>query len=285
MDQLAVTVRTMHPQDIPAGMRLKAMAGWNQTEADWQLFLATNPAGCFVAEVQGQVVGSVTTTDYGGEVAWIGMVLVDPDFRRQGIATRLTRRAMESISAAATIKLDATPTGRQVYEPLGFQVEYMLHRLTMGQMPSLKPSSTSISALSAGDWMAIKQLDRFAFGADRSRLLSVWAEASPQTAWQICDGSSLHGYYLGRPGANFYQLGPLIAATTTEAMALAMSALSYLAGQPVVIDVPTAQDEFLNQLYSLGFSQQRSFARMYHGQNQHAGRSELIFAAAGPEFG
>src|SRR4030095_4066173 len=31
--------RTTTKADIPAGMRLKEIAGWNQTEADWQRFL------------------------------------------------------------------------------------------------------------------------------------------------------------------------------------------------------------------------------------------------------
>ncbi len=56
-----VLVRVMVEADIPAGMRLKHVAGWNQTYADWQRFLALQPRGCFVAVKGSQVVGTVTT--------------------------------------------------------------------------------------------------------------------------------------------------------------------------------------------------------------------------------
>jgi GNAT superfamily N-acetyltransferase len=286
----------MRLQDIPEGMRLKAIAGWNQTEADWRLFLSLNPAGCFVAEDRGRIAGTVTTTDYGEAIAWIGMVLVDPDFRRQGIATRLTLRAIESVTPGCTIKLDATPLGQQVYEPLGFQTESTLYRLTIGAAPSLEltpqPNPTpeaevaqTISALAVSDLAMVGELDRLTFGADRLGLLSIWATAQPQTAWQCHYRGALRGYCLGRPGTNFYQLGPLVAETPAEAIALAGAALGQVAGQPVVIDAPAAQTAFLAWLAGLGFERQRSFARMVYGQNHHPGQPEKVFAAAGPEFG
>ena len=63
-----VLVRVMVEADIPAGMRLKHAAGWSQTYADWQRFLALQPRGCFVAVKGSQVVGTVTTClfDVGG---------------------------------------------------------------------------------------------------------------------------------------------------------------------------------------------------------------------------
>ena len=87
----------MLPVDVAAGMRLKTIAGWNQTQADWHRFLELNPGGCFVALHQGRVVGTVTAIAYSGSVGWVGMMLVDPDFRRRGIGTRLMERAMASL--------------------------------------------------------------------------------------------------------------------------------------------------------------------------------------------
>src|SRR5215475_6239116 len=74
----AMRLRTMTEADVPAGMRLKDLSGWNQTEHDWQRFLSASPHGCFVAEMDGQVVGTVATISYENKFAWIGMVLVDP---------------------------------------------------------------------------------------------------------------------------------------------------------------------------------------------------------------
>ena len=81
-------LRTMTPMDAPVALALSEQAGWNQGDADWRRFLAMEPEGCFVAETNGEPVGTTVTCVFGG-VAWIGMVLVDPRARRRGVATGL----------------------------------------------------------------------------------------------------------------------------------------------------------------------------------------------------
>ena len=73
-----VDLRPMTAADVEAGMRLKAAAGWNQVEADWRRFLALGGDGCFVAVWQGQVVGSVTTCQFGS-IGWVTTLLVGGD--------------------------------------------------------------------------------------------------------------------------------------------------------------------------------------------------------------
>ena len=79
----AMRVRLMTRADVPFADSLRALAGWNQTVDDWKCFLALEPDGCFLAEWNGAPVGTATTTVYGPELAWIGMALVHPDFRRR----------------------------------------------------------------------------------------------------------------------------------------------------------------------------------------------------------
>src|SRR5215470_16986887 len=88
-------LRMMHEQDVPAGLRLNTLAGWNQTAADWRRFLGNSPRGCFVMEHDGKVIGTATTICYENRFAWIGMVLVDPDYRKQGIGTQLLKRTID----------------------------------------------------------------------------------------------------------------------------------------------------------------------------------------------
>ena len=122
-------LRPMREADLTAAMRLKTVAGWNQVEADWRFFLEQRPEGCFVAQSDDLVIGTVTTVAYGPRLAWISLLLVDPAFRRQGIGTRLMRAALDSLDGWETIALDATPAGRPVYERLGFRAEHKLVRL------------------------------------------------------------------------------------------------------------------------------------------------------------
>ena len=64
-----ISLRMMTPDDIPAGLRLKEIAGWNQTRGDWERFLFASPQGCFVAEADGEVAGTAATISYEGRFA------------------------------------------------------------------------------------------------------------------------------------------------------------------------------------------------------------------------
>src|SRR5262249_32451649 len=107
----------MTEPDIALGMRLKQQAGWNQTEADWRRCLALEPDGCFVAELDSQSVGTVTTCTFG-DVAWVAMVLVEETVRGRGIGRALMERALAYLESTGVrcVRLDATPLGRPLYE-------------------------------------------------------------------------------------------------------------------------------------------------------------------------
>src|SRR5258708_2895319 len=113
-------LRRLTAADLPQAMLLKQIAGWNQTEQDWLRALELEPEGCFGIERDRRVVATATTICYGRELAWIGMVLTHPEYRGQGFATRLMRRALEYIDGRHVqwTKLDATPMGSPLYRKL-----------------------------------------------------------------------------------------------------------------------------------------------------------------------
>jgi GNAT superfamily N-acetyltransferase len=107
-----IAVRPMAAEDVAAGMRLKSQAGWNQTEEDWRRFLEGPPgSGGFAAVHNGRVVGTAAAIRYGDDLGWIGMMLVDAAFRRQGIGRLLLQHAVDHLSGCRAVKLDATPDG------------------------------------------------------------------------------------------------------------------------------------------------------------------------------
>ena len=120
-----VEIRQMTTRDIPAGMRLKDLEGWNQTEKDWMRLLQLESATCFVAVRDGEVCGTVAALRYGRHVGWIGMVLVDPRYRQQGIGKRLLDHSLAYLDSQGveTVKLDATPAGHSLYQARGFADE------------------------------------------------------------------------------------------------------------------------------------------------------------------
>jgi GNAT superfamily N-acetyltransferase len=134
---MSARFRSMTIEDIPEAMQLKDSAGWNQTTADWARFLSASPEGCFVPEHEGRVVGTSTTILYEGRFAWIGMVIVDSQYRGQGIGTALLERAIRYLDSrnVPCMKLDATPQGKPLYEKLGFVSEYDIERWMLVRRP------------------------------------------------------------------------------------------------------------------------------------------------------
>src|SRR5262245_43463016 len=98
----------MTPADVPLGMELKRLAGWNQTEADWRRLLDLEPDGCFVAELDGTASATLATCVFGA-VAWIAMVLVHPRGRGRGLAKALLAHALNYLErrAVSSVRLDA----------------------------------------------------------------------------------------------------------------------------------------------------------------------------------
>jgi GNAT superfamily N-acetyltransferase len=215
---MSIVIRRLTEADLAAVDELRQLAGWNQTLEDWARLLSLEPEGCFLASSGGQIVGTVTTTCYSPAIAWIGMMLVHPDCRRQGIGTRLMTTALDYLSRrkGVTIRLDATPAGRPLYERLGFAAEWTLtrwQRPALDSAPPIQPTSPQVRELLESDWPAVVDLDASIFGAPRERLLRSLAQAVGGAIAHVWPAEgALRGWGLLRPGSNAKYLGPLVCA-------------------------------------------------------------------------
>src|SRR6185503_10802164 len=277
---MQVEIRLLFESDIPAAMQLKEAAGWNQTEDDWRRLLWLEPNGCFCAIKDDRLVGTTTTTTYGDELAWVGMVLVDPQHRRQGIAAKLMSVALEYLNGrVGTVKLDATALGQPVYERFGFQVESLVERWS-GAGNSRGRDDTNTDAL-----REILSLDRVAFNADRSRLIEALISRSvvPPVLVRDADGA-LSGYALARHGTRANYVGPVVAKDPEQVETLLDEVLSQLGDSRVYIDFNRECSAGMSLLSDRGFVKERDLIRMTSGQ-RGAKTSPLIVAIAGPEVG
>ncbi|HXB71567.1 MAG TPA: GNAT family N-acetyltransferase [Candidatus Acidoferrales bacterium] len=297
--------RPMLETDIEAGLRLCRANGWNQLEADWRGFLESSPQGCRAAVCQDagcedRVIGTVATLNYQEKFGWISMLLVDPQWRGQGIGTRLLEEACQMLSGVETIRLDATPAGKLVYDKAGFQDEYRLVRmkaewpLVEGLWGSVVDGVSSVVRnIEDSDWARLLAWDQIVFGADRGAILRRLFGGAPEYALIAESAGEVRGFLLGRHGFLAEHLGPLVALDELTARALVSAGVGRLEdraqGRPLMIDAPrhTGRNnmEWNRWLESRGFREERPFIRMFRGTNSHAGLPDLVFAIAGPELG
>ena len=279
-----IVYRPMQLHDIAAGLSLCRAAGWNQVASDWEIFLQLSLNHCLVATSEKKVVGTVATIRYQKIFSWIGMVLVDPVYQRQGIGKQLLQKALQVLQDEETIKLDATPAGREIYLKLNFVDEYRLNRMVINSSEEKLEVSTA-RPLQKNDLNELAEFDRKTFGADRKPLLKWMFEEAPEYAFIIKEKNEIMGYCLGRHGYNSNHVGPVVAKDFAIAKDLVAAALNNNLNQSIILDVLHFDQEWMKWLISAGFTEQRSLIRMYHGSNRFAGIPEKQFAILGPEFG
>lgn len=278
-----VRLRTMNSDDLPFGVRLKDLVGWNQTEADWRRFLALAPDGCYVAECDGEPVGTAVACVFG-HVGWIAMVLVDPADRRRGIGTQLVQHVIEHLErqSVRSIRLDATPLGRAVYEKLGFQVEYELTRWE-GIAP-VRCEQPRVALADAGQLEAIARFDEQLTGTPRRPLLDHLFHQQPGAMQVVIGPEGMLGYATWREGSLATFIGPAMAIVPEAGQNLVDSVLRACSGRRVFVDFPCDNEPASRWAKACGFTVQRPLTRMVRGEPVRD-RPACLWASSGPENG
>ena len=313
--------------DVGDAVALSASAHWNQNADDWRTMLALGRGWGLrarLADGTQPLVASTLVLPYGpaasasesappgtpgSRFAWVSMVLVRQEFRRLGLATRLLREALAYLrEQGLPAVLDATPAGHDVYAREGFRDSWGFARYRRAARPAppllRPPAGITLRPLHYGHWPALQALYAPAFGADRTPLLRALAQRRPQAALvaAAADGR-LCGHVFARDGREAGQIGPLLAADDTVALALLQAALSSLVApseQPggVYVDLCDHRQALLPALQALGFEFQRPFTRMVKGSGSGSGDDDdsaaparapgdpaALLLVAGPELG
>jgi len=283
-----VSLSALKTEDVDQAIRLSRDEGWNQSLKDWALLCGNGENVCIAARDGNTIIGTATAMVYNKQVAWIGMVLVNREYRGKGVGKNLLSTLLEELKPGLAIKLDATPAGQPVYKKFGFKEEYLIYRMTCpsASVKSLSPGDEGLAEQVRPDSMGeIVDYDGQVFGAKRQQLLNYLLENDPGNAWLIRQGTDLCGLALGRKGSHFYQIGPVHASSTQEAKELITRILKGIEGNPVGIDILEDKKELIKWLKTLGFSSQRHFVRMFGKENPFPGIPGEQFLIAGPEFG
>ncbi|UCE30145.1 MAG: GNAT family N-acetyltransferase [Burkholderiales bacterium] len=277
--------------NIDEALVLSGAAHWNQGAADWRLFIEHGTVwGLRMrgGSDDGRLVASAAILPYGERFGWVSMVLVLPEFRGRGYATRLVHRALDALrSDGRAALLDATPDGRPVYSREGFADSWGFARWRRepGPAPGAAPGA-SVRPVSASDWAAILAQDLPVFGADRGWLLRALHARQPALAHvhRRAGGGGIDGYVFGRDGREATQLGPVIARDPAAAIRLIRAALAQVPGA-AYLDLTDRHRVLVPELETLGFVHQRPFTRMVLDAATAPGAADDLVAVAGPELG
>lgn len=278
-------VRRLEERDIDTALALTDLEGWGYTRADIARLLTLSPQGCFAVEIEGRVVGVLTTTTYE-RVAFLGAVIVSPEHRGQGIGRLLMQAALMhlAMSGVETVRLNAYLDVVKFYERLGFRSEYEVLRWRGTASPR---EAGSVSTPSAHDLDSIAAFDALYFGASRRPLLDRLLQENPATFLVVRDADQVVGYLVGSPFDGSCEIGPWVVAPGHPAAArdLFYALVNVVGPREYSFSGPERNPELLRFLQEVGFSEVFHTLRMWWGKDLYPGDPAGIWAAGGLEKG
>ena len=228
-------VRRLRPDDLRHCVRLSVDRGWLPEKAKWSLLLEVSEVfgidapdggdggdgGDGTDGGDGALAGAVVLTRYGADLASVGMMLVAARYGRMGLGRALMEHLLAE-AGDATVTLFATDLGKPLYDKLGFRTIRRSAAFTgpFRADPFLaEPAVTTATAdnskmrtrpAAAADMASIIDVDKAAFGADRSRLL----RRLPAFAGQLLvleTGRSIAGFAAAWQNHTSTVIGPVVA--------------------------------------------------------------------------
>jgi ribosomal protein S18 acetylase RimI-like enzyme len=204
----------------------------------WKFLIGSEVAG----------IGASLTHQYS---AWLGHIIVHPDFRGKGFGTEITKSLLNDLAHIPTVLLIATPAGKFVYDKLGFvqETDYVFYK--GGEAGT--DTNIEMVPLDEKHVEQVLQLDREVTGEGRHELLQ---RNLAQGLVHLEDGR-VDGFYLPVLGE-----GLIISRTEKAGLALLERKLAVMQ-RAVVMEDNTAA---IRLLKSKGYSEVKRGTRMRLGK-------------------
>ena len=276
---LKTHIRRLTVADALKCQELSQRVEWQLTVNEWKRYIEWSGSGAYAMVHRVSVIAATTLIfRYGTDRAWIGAVITNPRFQRQGLASQLMETALTELkrNKVREIMLDATAMGRPLYEKFGFRAAYSVDIFSTVAHPQPDPTAERYQPTYLNDILA---LDRQVFGADRSRVIKAMLEDYP--AWVDTENGVLQGYIIGKTrDAENVHLGPWIHQHPEGAEKLLQTALHHLKERKVRIDVSERNPAGQEIVKRYGAERLRSTTRMILGDSEPTIQHDHYYAKA-----
>lgn len=264
MKTLDCLVRCMTRSDLNTALGWAYREGWNPGLYDASPFFQIDPEGGFMAWRDEAPAASIAAWRYGPRYGFIGLYIVPPALRGQGLGMAVWRTAMTRLRGCV-VGLDGVMAQQANYERSGFQPAWINTRFE----GLARPGGTrhpAIVPLATVPFAFLANYDRAFHPEPRHAFLRAWIARSRSHALGWWDGDALRGYGVLRPCTRGYKFGPLCADSPVIAGALFESLSACVpAGEPIAMDVPEPNAQAMALARHLGLSAAFTTARMYRG--------------------
>ena len=270
----------MTPTDLRTVLGWARDEGWNPGDGDDAFYLPADPAGFFVADSDGELLGSIGMPRFGDDYAFAGLYIVVPRLRGGAVGAPLARHALE-YAGDRIIGTDGVLERADDYARLGFEAAHSHHRHSGVPDGHVAPGITDLASVDTDELVA---LDDACFPGDRRAFMRAWI-AAPHVTRVSLDASGVpDGLAVARPAADGWRVGPLLAPDAERAAALVRAIALQAPGEDIHLDINTGNPDAVAMARDMGLVPGFECVRMYRG-GIPALPVERIFAACTLELG
>ena len=262
-----LSIQLMSPRDFKYAVTLTDTMNWNMTDDDFSFMIELEPQGCFILCSDSKPVGLATTITFD-HVGWIGNVIVDNKYRRQGAGSLLVQHAIQYLETkdVQTVYIYAYPAKQSFYQRLGFHTEsnfIVLH----GSPDILPQTSVTIIPATKTHHPSIIAFDYRCLGYSRRKLLSCLLSLSSTRCYIALMNDSLQGYAIIKNYGSMAELGPIVCTRKAKRTSsdLIHSALRDNPVSDTFMCIPQNECALINSLKSNGFQEDFRVVRMLRG--------------------
>jgi predicted N-acetyltransferase YhbS len=263
MPSADLILRQLLPDDAPAVNAMHRKVNWLNPLAQQRQHITWGGAGSLCLCDGERIVATSVNIVYSPVLAWIGMVVTDPDYQRQGLARRIMRASLEYLEqqGVQTIMLDASAFGYGLYTSLNFRDVFRIE-VSTGIAHSY-PEQNGVRPATQADLPRITELDAAVFGVERPQVARWWLESGASLVHE--DEGLITGYIFRKAIGNTNRFGPWYDRTPLGAERLLKTALSSIEGQPTRVDLVSVNAPALTVARQCGLDYASHVTRMALG--------------------
>jgi len=273
----ALTLRLMTEGEAHRLVGWAADEGWNPGLHDAEVFWATDPQGFIAAEVEGELIGGGTITSYDGAFGFMGLFIVRPEFRGQGLGSRLwqarVRLLQARLRAGSTIGIDGVYAMTDWYAQGGFRFSHRSIRYEGVGLVADAPADV-VSAQEVS-FERIAAYDGRCFPVARETFTRAWLEGPDALALASVGDDQVRGFGVIRRCEVGAKIGPLFADDPEVAESLYSSLAAFVPDEPVFLDVPEVNAWAMALARRHEMREVFGTARMYLGPAPHLEESRI----------
>lgn len=242
--------------------------GWNPGPNDAGLFYLADPDGFYGYFKEDELIGGGSLVSYNGEFGFMGLYIMKPEYRSQGIGRLLWNQRkntlLDRLKPTASIGMDGVVAMQPFYQKGGFALSFIdVRHENIGKEYA---RSAEVSVVTAADLPEVLVLDKHCFGFDRSVFMEAWVLQTGGQSFQFKKDGKLLGFATLRKVELGYKIGPLFAQTYDAATALYEACLTAAVGEKVYLDIPLSNPHAVALTQHYQTQAMFECGRMYHGQ-------------------